>query len=183
MKRMQKALLGFALMAVLFGVALAYVSPAVKYGWSATGGRDFQTTAGASVFTVESYGAVQGKALVQTESSASLVSPAVTFSAAGKGLIVLTANANLTGVYPTGGKKGQIITIRSGAGANTMRFDNGTSMSLGNDITLTEGENDYLTLQCTNDDGDEWAAVSAHDNAAASPTPTPTPTPEPSPTP
>lgn len=102
--------------------------------------------------------------LVLTNSDVSLTSPTVTFSAANKSKMTLNSNANQTGIYPTGGALGQIVTIISGAGSNTMRFDDATSMSLGANITLTEGQNDILTLICTSADGDEWAAVSAHDN-------------------
>lgn len=97
---------------------------------------------------------------IWTASAVSLVSPAVTFDVAGKGHIILTANANLTGVRPTGGALYQVITILTGAGSNTMRLDDGTSMSLGGgNITLTEGNDDCLTLMCVSADGDEWRVV------------------------
>jgi hypothetical protein len=96
--------------------------------------------------------------------AASLTSPTVTFNAGNASVATLNSDANATGIYPTNGKVWQTVLIKSGAGSNTMRFDDGTSMTLGGNITLTEGQNDILTLVCTSADGDEWAAVSAHDN-------------------
>jgi len=105
-----------------------------------------------------------GAAQVLTASAVSLTSPTVTFSAAGKNLVVLNSDANQTGIYPTGGTQYQVLSILSGAGSNTMRVDDGTSMTIGANITLTEGQGDVLTLLCTNAEGDEWTAFSAHDN-------------------
>jgi len=103
-------------------------------------------------------------ALVLTNTAVSLTSPTVTFSAAGKQLITLNSDENQTAIVLTGGTMNQIVTIRSGAGSNTMQFDDGTSMTIGGNIVLTEAQNDYLTLQCIGVNGDTWAAVSAHDN-------------------
>lgn len=112
----------------------------------------------ASILTVGTTGITQHKGFTYTSSAVALVSPAVTFSAAGKGLITLTADADLTGIYPTGGVVGQVIVIVPGAGANTMRFDNGAKTVLGANITLTEG-NAYegIALRCTSSAGDVWA--------------------------
>lgn len=74
------------------------------------------------------------------------------FSATGQYYISLSTNANVTGVRPTNGTTGQQLIIRSanGQGTNTMRFDdNASTVSLGGNITLTEGNNDVLALVCT----------------------------------
>jgi len=121
---------------------------------------------GAATFasTVGITGTTTQGPLVLTASAVALTSPTVTFSAANKGLITLTSDANLTGIYPTGGTLNQVITIISGTGSNTMRLDDGTSMSIGANVTLTEAQNDAITLLCNEADGDGWLAVSAHDN-------------------
>ena len=93
-----------------------------------------------------------------------LTSPTLTFSALNHSHISLTSDANLTGVYPINGVVGQVVNIISGAGSNTIRFDDGTSMTIGANITLTEAQNDVLTLICTDEDGDEWARISNADN-------------------
>ncbi len=102
-----------------------------------------------------------------TAASVSLTSPTTSFSAAGKYLVTLTSDANQTGITVTGGDTGQLLTIVSGAGSNTMRFDdNATTLALGGNITLTEGQSDVLTLLCTDGTSghNTWAAVSTHDN-------------------
>jgi hypothetical protein len=105
-----------------------------------------------------------GDTVLRTIDSISLTSPTVTFTAANANLVVLTSDADQTGIYPTTGTLYQELRILAGSGSNTMRFDDGTSLTLGGNITLTEGEGDMLTLLCTSADGDEWTAVSAHDN-------------------
>lgn len=102
--------------------------------------------------------------LIMTSSAVGLTSPTVTFSAANTSHIVLSSDANLTGVRPTGGTLNQILIVISGAGSNTIRFDDGANTILGANITLTEGQTDSLTLMCTNADGVTWAAIAAHDN-------------------
>lgn len=102
-----------------------------------------------------------------------LTSPTATFSV--NSLIgddvSLSADANLTGAYPTDGYVGQIVRIHAatGAGTNTIRFDdNGSTFSLGGNITLTEGNNDVLTLECRIAKGTNsrsvWDCISAHTN-------------------
>lgn len=124
------------------------------------------STVGAATFssTVDITGVMTRGGEVLTASAVSLTSPTVTFDATGKGYVILQSDANLTGVHPTTGTLGQVLLIRSGAGNNTVRFDDGTSMSIGANVTLTEGQNDVLGLVCTSPDGDEWAAWCAHDN-------------------
>jgi hypothetical protein len=93
----------------------------------------------------------------------SLTSPTTSFSATGKSFVTLNSDANITGITMTDGTTGQVVTIVSGAGSNTMRWDDNTStLSLGANITLTEGQQDALTLVCTGDR--TWTALSAHDN-------------------
>lgn len=100
-----------------------------------------------------------------TASSVDLTSPTVTFSATNKFRVVLSSDENQTGIYPTGGAINQVLVIESyGTGSNTMRFDDGTSMTLGGNITLTEAQGDVLTLLCTSSDGDEWRRLSNADN-------------------
>lgn len=102
---------------------------------------------------------------VLTLKASALTSPSVAFSVAGATHISLTADGNLTGVHPTGGEVGQVVVIVTGAGANTLRFDDSAaSMTLGGNITLTEGQFDSLTLLCTSADGDEWTCIATHDN-------------------
>lgn len=108
---------------------------------------------------------IQGAAKVLTNTDVSLTSPSVSPSVTSAGeLVTLTSDANQTGIIPTGGTLRRVIEFTSGAGSNTMRFDDGTSMTIGANITLTEAQQDSLTLRCTSSDGDEWTAVAAHDN-------------------
>lgn len=93
-----------------------------------------------------------------------LTSPTVTFSVVGKSFVELTSDANLTGIVPTGGELYQILVIKSGAGSNTLRFDDGTSTTIGGDITLTEAQEDLLFLVCIDAQGDEWARIATGDN-------------------
>ena len=98
-------------------------------------------------------------------SAVSLTSPAVTFSVADKyPIIVLTADANLTAVRPTGGELYQEIIIMSGAGSNTIRFDDGANTALGANFTVTEGQGDVLKLLCTNASGNVWSKSGGNDN-------------------
>lgn len=102
---------------------------------------------------------------VSTFADVSITSPTKTFSAAGRRTVSLTTDANMTGWSVTGGTKGQRLTVISGSGSNTIRFDdNGSTMALGGNITLTEGQDDVLDLVCTNSDGLHWACIGTHDN-------------------
>jgi hypothetical protein len=106
-----------------------------------------------------------GYDLVSSRATVAMANPVFTFSVANKGFITLTTDTNCTGVCPTGGIVGQRIQIVSGAGANTMRVDDSaSSMTIGGNITLTEGQSDVLVLECTDVDGDEWTCVFNHDN-------------------
>jgi hypothetical protein len=97
--------------------------------------------------------------------SVDLTSPTKTFSVAATSYVKLTSNANQTTCYPTGGALGQLLFLRTGAGSNTIRIDDGTSMGLsGSNVTLTESQHDYLSLICVSADGDEWAKWPTGDN-------------------
>jgi hypothetical protein len=101
--------------------------------------------------------------LITPFDAVALTTPTTSFAAANKHFITLTADVNMTGVTITGGTVGQTITIVTGAGSNTIRFDdNASTLSLGANITVTEGQQDSLSLVCTGDR--TWAATAAHDN-------------------
>jgi len=103
------------------------------------------------------------KELLYDSSAATLTSPALTISATDMLYGVLTSDQNTTGVTLTNGTTGQLVTLVTGAGSHTIRFDdNAATLSLGANITLTEGHQDSLTLLCTGDR--TWAAIAAHDN-------------------
>ena len=91
-----------------------------------------------------------------------ITSPTVTFSAGGKDRIDLTTDASQTGIYPTGGTLGQEIIVYGTSDSNTLRFDDGTSMTIGGNITL--GIGDTLGLRCVSADGDEWLRNFSSDN-------------------
>ena len=98
-----------------------------------------------------------------TAKAVSLTSPTVNFRVSGATYITLTADANLTGVYPTCAEAGQVITIVTGDGSNTIRLDDSAaSMTIGSNITLTEGQYDSVTLLALGED--EWTCIAAHDN-------------------
>jgi hypothetical protein len=102
---------------------------------------------------------------ISTLHSVSLTSPTVAISAAGKTGIVISSNANQTGHKLVGGTLGQRVSIVTGAGSNTLRFDDsGTTMALGSNITLTEGQGDTLELVCTSTTGALWSKTGGSDN-------------------
>lgn len=105
---------------------------------------------------------IDGSEIWGTASSVSLTSPTVTFAVPQSArLVTLNSDANQTGIYPTGGTTGQVITVISGTGSNTMQFDDGANTILGANVVLTEGQSDVLTLYFN---GTAWVGVSAHDN-------------------
>lgn len=101
---------------------------------------------------------------VHTPTAVALTSPTTTFSVAADSWFTLTSDANLTGVYPTGGTLNQVIYVCAGAGSNTIQFDDGTSMSIGANYVVTEAQNDVLGLRCLSADGDEWAKFCSGQN-------------------
>ena len=100
---------------------------------------------------------------VFTAGTVSLTSPTATFSVNGLSNITLNSDADITGVLPTGAVVGQMITLITGSGSNTMRFDDGTSVTCGGNITLTEGQGDVMTLLCTTAPN-AWVRISNVDN-------------------
>ena len=80
--------------------------------------------------------------------------------------VSVTSNINNTAMKVAGGQLYQVITLTAGlSGSNTLRFDDGTSMALTGNITLTEGASpDYLHLICIDADGDEWAGLGSSVN-------------------
>lgn len=95
--------------------------------------------------------------------SIALTSPTVTFSAENAHAITLTSNADLTGVYPIDGEVGQELLIMTGAGANTIRLDDGSKTNVGSNLTLTEGQGDVVKLLCITAP-DVWVKTSGSDN-------------------
>lgn len=106
-----------------------------------------------------------GLSLTRSARAVEITSPSMTFAVlATDDLIILSSDHNTTGTVPTGGKPYQVITLLSGAGTNTMRFDDGTSTTIGANITMTEGQGDVLTLMCVGEEGDEWVRLFNADN-------------------
>lgn len=112
--------------------------------------------------------------LVLPTGNVSLTSPTVTFNANSYKMfevITLTSDANQTAFHPVGGTAGQTLIFLTGAGSNTIGVtDDATSMTIGGNITLTEGQGDVLALRCvaapaysTSGYG-QWTALFAHDN-------------------
>ena len=93
---------------------------------------------------------VIGAELQHPAQTVALTSPTVTIPVNDKSHITVTTDANQTGATLTGGQTGQIVYLVTGAGSNTLRLDdNGTTLALGADKTITEGEGDALVLICT----------------------------------
>ena len=82
----------------------------------------------------------------------------------GKNLVTVTATGNITGVRPVGGALGQVVVIKTGAGANTLRIDDGSYTNVGSNLTLTEGQGDVVTLLCTDATNQYWMKLSNSDN-------------------
>ncbi len=101
-----------------------------------------------------------------TQSTQALTTGALAVAAAGKDWIVLSADSNYTGITITGGKNGQPLILSSAAtGSNTFRFDdNSNDLALGANITLTESEQDVLTVVCRNDAGTSWTRLYSSGN-------------------
>ena len=95
----------------------------------------------------------------------SKTSPSVAIATGGGSYVNVQSDANQTAHYLTGGVLNRIVIVKSGSGSNTLRFDDGvSSMTLGGNVTLTEGQDDTLVLICTSADGDEWAKIGGNDN-------------------
>lgn len=106
-------------------------------------------------------GKIQADVVVQpTYTATALTSPTVTIDVSASSYYTITTDENQIGITFTGGALGQLVYFRTGAGENTLRLDDGTSMSLGgSDITFTEGHDDVGCLRCVDEDGDEWERV------------------------
>lgn len=112
-------------------------------------GSDFVTS---GTFTPKRIALAPSSTYNLTSSAIILTSPTVSFNANGQNFISLTTNASQTGVYPTGTSivVGDVLLITAGAGTNTIRFDdNTTTLALGANITLTQGNDCFLALICT----------------------------------
>ncbi|HOE97282.1 MAG TPA: hypothetical protein PK847_11935 [Candidatus Sumerlaeota bacterium] len=156
MKRWEK--LTLALLVALSCILL--VGPGL---WAQTAGKYYRTERTNTRYvgdTFQTAGSEHAWAYVDV----AVTSPTVTISANARRAITVTADANQTGYRLIDGEVGQVVVIRTGAGFNTLRFDDGASQSLGADITLTEGQNDVLALQCINAEGDEWIRLWSSDN-------------------
>lgn len=100
-----------------------------------------------------------------TADAVEITSPSLVIDASDKGLIVLTSDESITGVTLSGGELYQVVTLVTGAGSNTIRFDDATSLTCGGNITVTEGDSDALTVMCTDATyGTIWTVLSTHDN-------------------
>ena len=102
--------------------------------------------------------------MILTATAIEITSGATTMSVAEATLVTLSSPINMTGFIPSGGALGQVLILKAGAGGNTIRLDDGTSMTLGGNITLTEGQGDVIGLLCTSADGDEWIRLFNVDN-------------------
>jgi hypothetical protein len=116
-----------------------------------------------SIVNLRAYETTLTNELISPFTAEAMTTPTLTIDATNKYFVTLTTDINMTGVTLTNGTVGQQITFVSGAGSNTIRFDDdGINMALGANITLTEGQSDCLTL--VNTATGDWAAVNAHDN-------------------
>lgn len=129
---------------------------------------DLRRTVGLEqVTTVSAPGMKLGGSEVWVVQDETLTSPSTTIALdPGARFVRITSDANLTGIKVTGGTLNQVVTFTAAAtGSNTIRFDDGTSMSLTGNITLTEGASpDYLHLICIDSDGDEFAGLGSSVN-------------------
>lgn len=152
-----KFLKNLPMIALFLFVVLALASPLIAQ----TAGKYYRTESRNTRYTGDLYiGAEVGRAF----SAVSLTSPTVTFSVDGMNLITLNSDANQTAAYPTGGELGQVITIVTGSGSNTIRFDDGAKTNVGSNLTVTEGQGDVVTFLCTDAAGDVWVKINGSDN-------------------
>jgi hypothetical protein len=96
---------------------------------------------------------------VLNATAVSITSPSTAIVVTGAYLVTLNSDENLTGLVPTGAVLNQVIELQSGAGSNTMQFDDGTSMTTGANFVITEGQGDSLILRCVNAGGNSWLRV------------------------
>lgn len=87
--------------------------------------------------------------LFETKGTTSLTSPSVAVDLAGVTWMEITSDANQTGLTLSNGVVGQVYLITTGAGSNTIQFDDdGLNLALGGNIVLTEGQADSIILLC-----------------------------------
>lgn len=125
----------------------------------ATGAQQIETDTGftynpnTGVVTATSFsGSVTiGRQLYNTTSTFEITSPSRVLNLSGlNSHVTLTSDENITGASISGGSAGCIYIIKTGAGSNTVRFDdNGTTLGLGGNITVTEGEDDIIGIIVT----------------------------------
>lgn len=99
-------------------------------------------------------------------STAEITSPSTTLDVSSLGsAVVLNSDQNITGATITGGTLNQVLYLFSGSGENTVRFDDSaTTMILGGNVTITEGQEDSLILRCVNANGKVWQKIGGNDN-------------------
>ena len=103
--------------------------------------------------------------IVSTNATQTLTTGSLVVDASAGRWITLTATSTFTGITLTGGTLGSEVILSTGAGSDSIRFDDdGTDLALGANITLTEGTNDVLMLMCTNSAGTTWQRLSEAQN-------------------
>lgn len=102
--------------------------------------------------------------VILTQTAVEITSPSLVAAVGGAGYVILTSDESITGASLSGGAINQVVILRTGAGSETIRFDDSGGMHLGANVTVTEGQNDVLAFVCINADGLQWAAMYAHDN-------------------
>ena len=94
-----------------------------------------------------------------------ITTPTLTYDFTGLGAATITHDSDVTGASIIGGVENQVVYVFSGAGTNTIQFDDSaTTMILGGDVTITEGQNDCLILRCVNSNGKVWQKIGGNDN-------------------
>jgi hypothetical protein len=142
------------LMVCFCGVSYAQSNTAI---YREQGGAQLTVASGGTLLIDEGTINTSGTTLL-TAQTVTLTTGTTTIPVLGKTLVTLNSNANLTGVTLTSGTVGQYVVIVTGSGSNTVRFDDsGTTMALGGNITLTEGQSDAIGLLCTA--ARQWALI------------------------
>lgn len=126
----------------------------VSYGGRCLAGSDLICS---GTLTPKHLGFSPSSTINHTAVNLAVTSPTVSFDINSRNYVTINSNVNQTGLYPTGTSVavGDVVIIKSGtSGSSTMRFDdNGTTLALGGNITLTAGQDDILCLICTTAQG------------------------------